>query len=156
MILNEQAENTSLKNQLEAALGTSLQPSSAGVDDEDDEMDMEERGGGSSFGVTAYPFPNGDVVVRSVSANGEERRFFTADQKEEREQYIQALSRSPAASSSGAAGGSASGSRMPSEQRDHLIEEYNKLKVKYAALERKVKYCEKMDTMAVSACVCIH
>jgi hypothetical protein len=130
------------------------------VDDEDDEMDMEEGGGGSSSGVivdTPYPFPNGDVVVRSVSANGEETvQLFTANQKVEMEQYIQELSRSPAASSSGAAGGSASGPRMPSEQRDHLIEEYNKLKVKYAALERKVKYCEKMDKMAVSACVCIH
>jgi hypothetical protein len=127
------------------------------VDDEDDEMDMEEGGGGSSSVPVAIRFPsNGDTFVNMKGAIDTEARKFATDQREEMEQYIQALSRSPAASSSGAAGGSASGSRMPSEQRDHLIEEYNKLKVKYAALERKVKYCEKMDTMAVSACVCIH
>jgi hypothetical protein len=146
-----------LRAQLQAALGTALQPSSAGVDDEDDEMDMEEGEGGSSSGVivdTPFPFSsNGDMFVRSVNANGEETvQLFTANQKKEMEQYIQSLSRPPAASSSGAAGGSASAS----EQRDHLIEECKKLKAKYAALERKVKDCEDMDTMAVSACVCIH
>jgi hypothetical protein len=138
------------------------------VDDEDDEMDMEEGGGGSSSGVivdTPITFPsNGDMFVRSVNANGEETvQLFTANQKKEMEQYIQSLTRPPAASSSGAAGGSASESRTTSEQRDHLIEECKKLEAKYAALEakyaaldRKVKHCEGKDTMAVSACVCMH
>jgi hypothetical protein len=97
------------------------------------------------------------MFVRSVNANGEETvQLFTANQKKEMEQYIQSLTRPPAASSSGAAGGSASGSRTPSEQRDHLIEECKKLEAKYAALKKKVKPCAEMDKMAVSACVCIH
>jgi hypothetical protein len=171
MILNEQAENTSLKNQLEAsngekellrvqlqaALGTALQPSSAGVDDEDDEMDMEEGGGGSSSVPVAFRFPsNGDTFVNRMGANDTEARLFTANQKKEMEQYIQSLTRPPTASSSGAAGGSASGLRTTSEQRDHLIKEYKELKAKYAALKRKVEHCADMDKMAVSACVCIH
>jgi hypothetical protein len=138
------------------------------VDDEDDEMDMEEGGGGSSSGVTTYPFPNGDVVVRSVSANGEERRLFTADQKEEMELYIQSLSRPPAASSSGAAGGSASG--FLEQQLEETYEALDlaletarmyeakckTLNAENAALEKKVKHSRSMEAMVVSACVCIH
>ena len=129
------------------------------MDDEDDEMDMEEGGGGSASGTAVekpYYFKSGPVFVKRVGASDSERRQFTADQKEEMEQYIQSLSRPPAASSSGAAGGSASGSRTTSEQRDHLIEECKKLEAKHAVLKKKVKHCADMDKMAVSMCVCIH
>jgi hypothetical protein len=90
--------------------GTALQPSSAGVDDEDDEMDMEEGGGGSSSGTASqldYTFSsNRDTFVKRKGAVDTEARCFPVGQEDALAQYMQSLSRPPAASSSGAAGGS--------------------------------------------------
>ena len=148
------------------------------MDDEDDEMDMEEGGGGSSSGTAVekpYYFKSGPVFVKRVDASDTEARQFTVDQREEMEQYIQSLSRPPAASSSGAAGGSASGFKTAIEQtlEQQLEETYEALHLaletarmyeakcktlnaENAALEKKVKHSKSMEAMVVSACVCIH
>ena len=162
------------------------------MDDEDDEMDMEEGEGGSSSamverlqegeggsssamegeggsssGVISYqvfPFKsNGDQYVQSVRANGkDELKIFTADQKEEMEQYIQTL-RSLAVSSSGAAGGSASnsddeggsgfegGMSQALDLARMFSAECNKLRARNAKLERKAKRPQgkRMEAMAV-------
>jgi DNA repair exonuclease SbcCD ATPase subunit len=117
------------------------------VDDKANEMDMEVGEGGSSSGVIVeepYSFPsNGDMIVRSISANGVEVRGFAVNQKEEMAQYIQSLTQPPAASSSGAAGGSALNAddivynALATVQ--YSVAECKKLKAQNAKLERVVK-----------------
>jgi hypothetical protein len=116
------------------------------VDDEDDKMDMEEGGGGSSSGTAVekpYYFKSGPVFVKRVGASDTEARQFTVDQREEMEQYIQSLSRPPAASSSGAAGGSVLNDEdMLFHALDtvrYLNKECKKLYAENAKLGRKAK-----------------
>jgi hypothetical protein len=144
--------------------GTALQPSSAGVEDKDDDMDMEEQGGGSSSGTASqldYTFSsNRDTFVKRNGAVDTEARCFPVGQEDALAQYMQSLSRPPAASSSGAAGGSVLSDldivlHSLDSVRD-LHEKYKQLDAENVILKKKVKHSKSMEAMAVSACVCIH
>ena len=151
-VLEDQAALNPLFN------GTALQPSSAGVDDEDDDMDMEEGGGGSSSVPKAIRFSsNGDTFA---TANGVEARCFPVGQEDALAQYMQSLSRPPAASSSGAAGGSVLSDldivlHSLDTVRD-LHEKCKQLEAENVTLKKKAKHSKSMEAMAVCACVCIH